>query len=204
MFDDIKIIFDRDPAAKNIFEVLMYQGLHAVYLHRLAHFLYKLNIPVIPRMISQISRFLTGIEIHPGAKIGKRIFIDHGAGVVIGETAEVGNDVTMFHQVTLGGTGKEKGKRHPSIGDHVIIGAGATILGPIKIGDHCRIGAGAVVLHDVPPHSTVVGNPARFVIIEGQKVPDEKDLDHTDLPDIIGRQMEEMEARIKKLEENAS
>ncbi len=133
MFDEIKVIFERDPAAKNIFEVLMYQGLHAIYLHRLAHFLYRLNIPVIPRLISQISRFLTGIEIHPGAKIGKRIFIDHGAGVVIGETAEIGNDVTMFHQVTLGGTGKVKGKRHPTVGDHVIIGAGATILGPIKI-----------------------------------------------------------------------
>lgn len=193
MFDDIKVVFKKDPAAKNIFEVLLYQGVWAIYVHRLSHFLYKIYIPFFPRLISQIMRFFTGIEIHPGAKIGKRFFIDHGAGVVIGETAEIGNDVTIYQGVTLGGTGKETGKRHPTIGNGVVIGAGAVILGPITIGDNSRIGAGAVVTKAVPPDSTVVGNPARIIKREGKRV---EPLAHADLPDILG----DVEQRVEKLE----
>ena len=166
IFEDIKIIFERDPAAGNIFEVLLYQGLWAVWVHRISHLLYCLKIPIIPRLISQIMRFLTMIEIHPGARIGRRFFIDHGAGVVIGETTEIGDDVTIFQGVTLGGTGKEKGKRHPTIGSNVVIGAGAVILGAIAVGQNARIGALSVVTKPVPPNSTVVGNPARVIIKE--------------------------------------
>ena len=193
MFDGIRVVFERDPAAKNIFEVLIYQGLWALWVHQLAHFLWRGKIPFIPRLISQLNRFLTGIEIHPGAKIGKRCFIDHGAGVVIGETAEIGNDVTLYQGVTLGGTGKEKGKRHPTIGNNVVIGAGAIILGAITIGDNSRIGAGAVVTKLVPANSTVVGNPARITTREGKRI---EPLEHADLPDLMG----EMERRIEKLE----
>ncbi len=193
MFEDIKVVFGRDPAAKNIFEVLMYQGVWAIYVHRLSHVLYRIRIPVIPRLISQVMRFLTGIEIHPGAKIGKRFFIDHGAGVVIGETSEIGDDVTLYQGVTLGGTGKEKGKRHPTIGNNVVIGAGAIILGAITIGDNSRIGAGSVVTKPVPPNSTVVGNPARVIRLEGKKI---ETLEHADLPDILG----DLERRIETLE----
>src|SRR3989339_429284 len=163
MFDGIRTIFERDPAAANIFEVMLYQGLWAMFFYRIAHFLYSIKIPVIPRFISQIARFLTVIEIHPGAKIGKRFFIDHGFGVVIGETAIIGDDVTIYQGVTLGGTGHEKGKRHPTIGNNVVIGAEAIILGNITIGDNSRVGAGAVVTKPVPSHSTVVGNPSRIV-----------------------------------------
>jgi serine O-acetyltransferase len=170
MFEDIKAIFDGDPAAGNIFEVLLYQGLWAITIHRLAHLLYRMRLPVLPRLISQISRFLTQIEIHPGARIGKGFFIDHGAGVVIGETAEIGNNVTIFQGVTLGGTGKQKGKRHPTVGNNVVIGAGAIILGAITIGENSRVGAAAVVTKSVPANSTVVGNPARIVRSEGKKV----------------------------------
>src|SRR3989338_2039139 len=151
MLEDIKVIFERDPAAANIFEVLLYQGLWAIWIHRLAHFLYKLRIPFIPRLISQIMRILTQIEIHPGAQIGRRLFIDHGAGVVIGETAVIGNDVTIYQGVTLGGTGGERGKRHPTIGNNVVLGAGAIVLGNITIGDASRVGAGAVITKSVPP-----------------------------------------------------
>ncbi|MBI5699883.1 serine O-acetyltransferase [Candidatus Saganbacteria bacterium] len=193
MFDGIKTIFERDPAAANIFEVLLYQGLWAMFFHRIAHFLYQIHIPIIPRLISQISRILTLIEIHPGARIGKRFFIDHGNGVVIGETAIIGDDVLMYQGVTLGGTGKEHGKRHPTIGNNVVIGAGAIILGNIKIGDNSRIGAGAVVTKPVPPNSTVVGNPARVIVREGQRI---ETLAHADIPDLL----EEMEKRIEKLE----
>jgi serine O-acetyltransferase len=197
MFSDIRVIFENDPAAKNIFEVLMYQGLWAILFHRWAHALYKLRIPVLPRLISQISRFLTQIEIHPGAKIGKRFFIDHGVGVVIGETAEIGDNVTLFQGVTLGGTGKEKGRRHPTIGNNVVIGAGAIILGAIHIGDNARIGAGSVVTKSVPPDSTVVGNPSWIVRREGRKL---APLEHGALPDPVHKAIDELNQRVKALE----
>ncbi|MBI2941377.1 MAG: serine O-acetyltransferase [Chloroflexi bacterium] len=162
--DDVQAIFERDPAARGLIEVLLaYPGLHALLVHRVAHALHRCGIPVLPRLISHLNRFLTGIEIHPGAKIGKGFFIDHGMGVVIGETSEVGDFVTMYQGVTLGGTGQERGKRHPTIGNHVLIGVGAKILGAVTVGDHARIGAGAVVLRDVPPGGTAVGVPARVV-----------------------------------------
>ncbi|KAF0135327.1 MAG: serine O-acetyltransferase [Candidatus Saganbacteria bacterium] len=194
MFDDIKTIFERDPAAANIFEVFLYQGLWAVWIHRINHVLYKLHIPLIPRIISQIMRILTLIEIHPGATLGKKFFIDHGAGVVIGETVIVGDDVTIYQGVTLGGTGKERGKRHPTIGNGVVIGAHAIVLGNIHIGDNSRIGAGAVVTKIVPENSTVVGNPARIIIRDGKRI---ETLAHADIPDVI----EDLEKRIKRLEE---
>ena len=194
MFDGIRTIFERDPAAANIFEVMLYQGLWAMFFYRIAHFLYSIKIPVIPRFISQIARLLTLIEIHPGAKIGKRFFMDHGNGVVIGQTAIIGDDVTIYQGVTLGGTGKEKGKRHPTIGNNVVIGAGAIVLGNISVGNNSRIGAGAVVTKTVPPNSTVVGNPGRIIIQEGKRI---ETLAHADLPDVVG----DLEKRIKKLEE---
>ena len=169
MFDGIKTIFAKDPAAANIFEVLMYQSLWAMFFHRIAHFLYALRVPVIPRLISQISRLLTLIEIHPGAEIGKRFFIDHGSGVVIGETTVIGDDVMLYQGVTLGGTGKQRDKRHPTIGNNVVIGAGAIILGAIHIGNNARVGAGSVVTKSVPPDTTVVGNPSSTVRREGTK-----------------------------------
>ncbi len=197
MFNDIKSVFERDPAAKNIFEVFLYQGVWAIYIHRVAHFLYGLNVPFFPRLISQISRFLTGIEIHPGAQIGKGIFIDHGAGVVIGETTIIGDNVTVYQGVTLGGTGKEHGKRHPTIGSGVIIGAEAIVLGNILIGDNSRIGAGALVTKSVCPGCTVVGNPARVIVKEGVKI---DALEHADLPDPVGKSIEDMQKRIDALE----
>jgi serine O-acetyltransferase len=161
---DLKNIRDNDPAARSLLEVLiLYPSVHAVILYRLAHFLYGKRIFFAARLISQFVRFLTGIEIHPGAKIGKGLFIDHGMGVVIGETAEVGDNVTIYHGVTLGGTGKDKGKRHPTVGNNVVIGSGAKILGPIFIGDNSKVGANSVVLNDVPAYSTAVGSPARIL-----------------------------------------
>jgi serine O-acetyltransferase len=165
MFEEIKTIYRNDPAARNI-EFILYPGWQAIMVHKyIAHPLYKLKIPFLPRLISQIVRFFTGIEIHPGAKIGKGVFIDHGMGVVIGETAEIGDYVIIFHQVTLGGTGKHTGKRHPTIGNNVLLGAGSTILGPVKIGDYAKVGAQAVVLDNVPAGCTVVGHPAHIVRI---------------------------------------
>ena len=162
---DLKNILNNDPAARNMFEVLLlYPSIKAVILYRAAHKLYNKRLYFMARLISQLARFLTGIEIHPGAKIGKGLFIDHGMGVVIGETAEIGDNVTMYHGVTLGGTGKEKGKRHPTIGNNVIIGTGAKVLGPVYVGDGAKIGAGSVVLCDVPGGSTAVGIPARIKI----------------------------------------
>lgn len=168
---DIKTVKKNDPAAKNILEVLFcYSTLHSIMIHRFTHLLWRAKIPILPRAISQINRFLTGVEIHPGAKIKGGLFIDHGMSTVIGETAEIGENVIMFHEVTLGGTGKHKGKRHPTIGNNVLIGAGAKILGPIKIGNNSKIGAGAVVLHDIPEDATAVGIPAKVVRIKGGKV----------------------------------
>jgi serine O-acetyltransferase len=160
--EDIKAVFDRDPAAKSIWEVLLcYPGLHAIMNHRLAHFMYKHKLFLLARIMSQVSRFFTGIEIHPGAVIGRRFFIDHGMGVVIGETTEIGDDVTMYQGATLGGTGKDKGKRHPTVGNNVTVGAGAKVLGPITIGDNTKIGAGAVVLRSLSANITAVGIPAQ-------------------------------------------
>ena len=166
---DIEAVFERDPAAKNLLEVILcYPGLHAILLHRIAHFFYKKGLVVLPRLISHFSRFITGIEIHPGAKLGSGVFIDHGLGVVIGETAEIGDNVTIYQGVTLGGTGKEKGKRHPTVGKNVVVGTGAKVLGPIVIGDGVRVGAGSVVLQSVPSSATVVGIPGR-VVFTGEK-----------------------------------
>lgn len=170
IISDIKAIFRNDPAARNI-EFLLYPGFHAIVLHRIAHFLWRLRIPFIPRFISQTSRFITGLEIHPGATIGEGFFVDHGAGVVIGETAVIGKNVIIFHNVTLGGTGNHSGKRHPTIGNNVLIGTGATLLGPLTVGDNVKIGTNSfIVMRDVPPNTTVTGTPARIVKWNGRKV----------------------------------
>jgi len=199
--EDIKTIFERDPAAKSYLEVILcYPGLHAVICHRIAHGLYRRRWYVAARLISQISRFFTGIEIHPGAAIGRRFFIDHGSGIVIGETTEIGDDVTLYQGVTLGGTGKDKGKRHPTIGNNVTIGSGAKILGPISIGHNAKIGAGAVVVRCIPPNSTAVGVPAHVVRKDGI---DETyvDLNHTDIPDPLEDEIRELEKRVRELEQ---
>jgi serine O-acetyltransferase len=181
---DIQAVFDRDPAARNTFEILTcYPGFHALQFHRLAHWLWKRRFYLLGRLTSHISRFITGIEIHPGAQLGAGFFIDHGMGVVIGETSEVGENVTLYHGVTLGGTSTKKEKRHPTLGNNVIVGAGAKILGPVKIGDYARIGAGSVVVENVPPNSTVVGVPGRVVYDKPVKTVPVIDLDHGDLPD---------------------
>lgn len=165
MRDDVRAIFERDPAATNLLEVLLtYPGLHALILHRVAHALFRLRIPLLPRLVSHANRWVTGIEIHPGAQIGKGLFIDHGMGVVIGETSEIGDNCHIYQGVTLGGTGKEKGKRHPTLQDDVLVGVGAKILGAVTIGKGARVGAGAVVLIDVPPYATAVGVPAKVVV----------------------------------------
>lgn len=198
---DIQVIFERDPAAKSIWEVIFcYPGFHALLFHRMAHWLYLRNLVLIPRMISQLSRFLTGIEIHPGAKIGQGLFIDHGTGVVIGETTEIGNNVTLYQGVTLGGTGKEKGKRHPTIGDNVVIGAGARILGSFKVGDNVKIGAGSVVNKPVPSDTTVVGVPGRIVLHHGVPIKD-PDLRHDDLPDPVNEMLKCLMERVEYLEQ---
>lgn len=170
--EDVKAVFKNDPAATNIVEVLLtYPGLHAITFHRFVHLLWKLKIPVIPRLLSHINRFLTGIEIHPGAKIGKGVFIDHGMGTVIGETAEIGDYCVLFHQVTLGGRGNERGKkRHPTLKNNVFVGAGAKILGPVVIGENTKIGADSVVLDSIPPNATAVGHPAVVIKINGKKI----------------------------------
>ena len=197
--DEIKAIFESDPAAANYIEVLLtYSGLHALMYFRTANLLRRLRVPLFPRMISQFSRWVTGIEIHPGATIGRAFFIDHGMGVVIGETTVVGDNVTLYQGVTLGGTGKEKGKRHPNIGNNVVVGTGAKVLGNITIGDNSYIGANAVVIKDVPPNSTVVGVPGRITKQEGKKI--DVSLDHIHVLDPIMQAMDELEARIKELE----
>jgi len=198
--EDMDTIFERDPAVKSYLEVILcYPGLHAIICHRIAHWLYRKKRFVLSRLLSQISRFFTGIEIHPGAVIGKRFFIDHGSGIVIGETAEVGDDVTIYQGATLGGTGKDKGKRHPTIGHNVTIGSGAKILGPITIGHNAKIGAGAVVVRCIPPNSTAVGVPAHVVRREG--IADTYvDLNHTDIPDPLEDEIRSLEKRIIELE----
>lgn len=198
--EQIQTIFREDPAAKSVIEiVLCYPGFHAILAHRLAHKLYRWGVPLLPRLISQGTRFWTGIEIHPGATIGRRFFIDHGMGVVIGETTEIGDDVLIYQNVTLGGTGKDKGKRHPTLGNHVVVGTGAKVLGNITIGDNAKIGAGSVVIHDVPPHSTVVGIPGRVVRRAGCTEQDM--LEHAKLPDPQEQEMAELRRRIGELEE---
>jgi len=182
IIEDTKAIYRNDPAARNL-EFLLYPGFHAILIHRVTHLLWKLKIPFFPRLISQVSRFLTGIEIHPGAKIGKGFFIDHGMGVVMGETSEIGDNCVMFHNVTLGGTGKHKGKRHPSIGNNVMIGTGAILLGPISVGNNVRIGANTFIfMKDVPDNCTVVGCPGRIVRINNQNI--DKELESTKIKEI--------------------
>ncbi len=191
-------IRERDPAARNAFEILVcYPGVHAILWHRVAHFLYQRNLKLLARLISQMSRFLTGIEIHPGAVVGRRLLIDHGSGVVIGETAIIGDDCTLYQGVTLGGTGKHTGKRHPTLGNHVMVSAGARVLGPITIGDYSKIGSGAVVLKDVPSNCTAVGVPAKIVIRDNVRV---DDLDQTSMPDPIAQELECLRERIMHLE----
>ncbi len=208
MRSDVLAVFENDPAARSVFEVIFtYAGVHAIWAHRIAHALFRRRMFTLARIVSQTSRFFTGIEIHPGAKIGNRLFIDHGMGVVIGETCEIGDDVVLYQGVTLGGTGKEKGKRHPTIGNHVVIGSGAKVLGSFTVGEHARIGANAVVLQEVPPHSTVVGNPGRLVRRNGQKL---DKLDHGNIPDPILElhrqltdELEQVKAELNTLKQNS-
>jgi serine O-acetyltransferase len=196
---DFRIIFERDPAARNWLEVLFcYPGLQALLFHRICHWLYTLGIPFIPRLISQFSRFLTGVEIHPGATIGRSVFIDHGMGVVIGETAVIGDYALIYQGVTLGGTGKESGKRHPTLGENVVVGAGAKVLGNIQIGNNVRIGAGSVVLRDVPSDCTVVGIPGRILYRSGVRV---NPLEHGSLPDSEAAVIRALVDRIESLEQ---
>ena len=224
---DIRVVFERDPAAQSVIEVVLcYGGLHAIWLHRIAHALFVRGWVLIPRLISNFGRFLTGIEIHPGATIGEGLFIDHGTGIVIGETAEIGRNVTLYQGVTLGGTGKEKGKRHPTLGNNVVVASGAKVLGSFTVGDHAKIGAGSVVLRPVPAHATVVGIPGRIVVMKGQRVRTEAellkaraysmeceesaeeiaseldvDLDHDMLPDPEAEMIEQMRREIAALKE---
>lgn len=202
---DIQVVFDRDPAARSVWEVVFcYSGLHAIWFHRLSHKLYLRGWVLLPRMISNFARFLTGIEIHPGATIGEGLFIDHGTGIVIGETAELGKNVTLYQGVTLGGTGKEKGKRHPTIGDNVVVASGAKVLGSFTVGEHAKIGAGSVVLKEVPPYATVVGIPGKIVCMYGEKVrggEDDVDLRHDQLPDPEGEMLFCMQRHLQLLQE---
>ncbi len=202
---DLQVVFERDPAAKSMVEVICcYPGFHAILWHRCAHWFYQRGMVLIPRMISQLNRFFTGIEIHPGAQIGEGLFIDHGMGVVIGETAEIGDNVTIYQGVTLGGTGKEKGKRHPTVGSNVVVSTGAKVLGSLEIGDNVKIGAGSVVLMDVPDNCTVVGVPGKVVKRDGRRVKeldmDKIDLRHNLLPDPVGEMMVTLQDRILQLE----
>ncbi len=195
--EQVQTIFREDPAAKSVVEILFcYPGFHAILAHRFAHKLYTWGVPLLPRVISQISRFVTQIEIHPGATIGRRFFIDHGSGVVIGETTIIGDDVLLYQGVTLGGTGGERGKRHPTLGNRVVVGTGAKVLGNITIGDNVKIGAGSVVVHHVPDNSTVVGVPGRVV-----RVRPEGHLEHGRLPDPEGQAIDDLARRVAELEE---
>src|SRR5207245_11616901 len=203
MFDrinnDLRAVFERDPAATSTLEVILtYAGFHALLAYRVAHRLHTWGIPFVPRVISQLARWLTGIEIHPAAKIGTGFFIDHGMGVVIGETAEIGDYVTLFQGVTVGGTGKDRGKRHPTLGNHVVVGAGAKILGGIRIGDNVKIGANSVVLKSVPENSTVIGVPGRIIKADGARLP-EVTMDHTNMPDPLADRFEALERELIEL-----
>jgi len=201
---DLQAVFDRDPAARTTLEVfLTYAGFQALLAHRFAHRLWKMRLRLLGRLVSQVARWVTGVEIHPGATIGHGFFIDHGMGVVIGETSEIGDYVTLFQGVTLGGTGKDKGKRHPTLGNHVVVGSGAKVLGNIRIGDSVKIGANSVVLRSVPSNSTVTGIPGRIVKSIGVRVPEEA-MDHVNIPDPIAERFDAMERELitlrKKLE----
>lgn len=200
---EIQAVMERDPAVKSVLEVLLcYPGVHAIIMYRIAHFFYQKKMFLFARLISQVARFFTGIEIHPGAKIGEGLFIDHGMGVVIGETAELGDNVTIYQGVTLGGTGKEKGKRHPTVGNNVVFGAGAKVLGSFTVGEDSKIGAGSVVVTPVPPNCTVVGVPGRIVIKDGQRIDNgEIDLNHDQLPDPIAQMLSCLQNRIRIIEE---
>lgn len=199
--EDIRSIKERDPAAKSSIQIfLLYSGLHALIYYRIAHFFYKLKMFFLARMISQFARFLTGIEIHPGATIGKALFIDHGSGVVIGETTIIGDFCTIYQNVTLGGTGKDVGKRHPTLGNNVMVGAGAKVLGPLNVGNNVKIAAGAVVLKDVPDNSTAVGIPAKVVRIDDKKVA--SDLDQVNIPDPVAAELQKLRDRISMLEKH--
>jgi serine O-acetyltransferase len=198
---DVRAVLERDPAARSTFEVVLcYPGVHALAFHRIAHAIWRRGWRIPARFLSQVARFLTGIEIHPAAKIGSGLFIDHGMGVVIGETAEVGENVTLLQGVTLGGTSLKREKRHPTLGDNVVVGAGAKIIGAFKIGDGSRIGAGSVVVREVPTNSVVVGVPGRVTYRDGQRVAGEIDLDQTDLPDPVSKAIEQLVERIRSLE----
>jgi serine O-acetyltransferase len=203
--EDIRSVFERDPAARSTWEVVLaYPGFHAVVCHRLSHWLWEGNWTTLARVVSHVARFFTGIEIHPGARIGRRVFIDHGMGVVIGETAEVGNDVTLYQGVSLAGTSTERGKRHPTIEDWVLVGAGAKILGPITVGRHSRVGAGSVLVQSVPAHSTVVGIPGKVVKEGGKHQPSGRpviELDHADRPDPVSRALSAVLNHVEKLEQ---
>jgi len=201
---DLRAVFERDPAARNRVEVILtYAGFQALMFHRIAHRLWMMNLRLVGRLLAQFSRWITGVEIHPGAIIGHGFFIDHGMGVVIGETTEIGDFVTLFQGVTLGGTGKEKGKRHPTLGNHVVVGSGAKVLGNIRIGDFVKVGANSVVLRSVPSNSTVIGIPGRIIKTVGDQVPEES-MDHANIPDPVAERFEAMEREIielrKKLE----
>lgn len=198
---DIHAALERDPAARSRWEVLLcYPGVHALWFHRLAHRVWRRGWLVPARLVSHLGRFFTGIEIHPGAKIGRGLFIDHGMGVVIGETSEIGDNVTLYQGVTLGGTSLKREKRHPTLGRNVVVGAGAAILGAITIGDGSRIGGGSVVVNDVPPNSVVVGIPGKVIYRDGKRVGTTPDLEHTDLPDPLAKTMEQLLDRIHALE----
>jgi serine O-acetyltransferase len=201
--EDLASAQERDPAARTVGRaemLLTYGGVQALLSHRICHALYEAHVPLIPRLLAYLTKTMTGIEIHPAARIGRGLFIDHGAGVVIGETAEVGDDVTIYQGVTLGGTGFARGKRHPTVGNEVMIGAGAKLLGPIEVGDRCKVGANSVVIHDVPPNSTVVGNPGHPVRVDGKK-PEGPDADWVHLPDPVADAISGLANRLNELEE---
>lgn len=195
---DVRAILRNDPAARTVFEVLLYPGLHAIMVHRLAHRLWRAGMPFVPRLLSQLARFFTGIEIHPGARIGRGFFIDHGMGVVIGETTEIGDDVVVYQGVTLGGTGKQRGKRHPTLGNRIVIGVGASVLGAITVGDDARIGGGAVVVKDVPPYSTAIGVPARIVATRDPATGETRRIEQ--LPDPEGAMLKSLHDKVLELE----